>query len=152
MSILLDALKKSQKDKPIISEAVPSRPSAPPSPPDNARFPLVKISITFALFAMAAYILMGTLTGKTPMVTAKPSPTLPTQSQNNPAVAVPLLPNVEGILWDPQTPMAILDGKPLKIGDSVQGWTITAITSDQVNLSREGLTKTLSLPPAQDRP
>jgi hypothetical protein len=50
-----------------------------------------------------------------------------------------------GILWDPATPTAVVNGILLKPGDRIQGWRLVLLTSDAVLLARGGEEVFLSL-------
>lgn len=50
-----------------------------------------------------------------------------------------------GILWDPATPTAVVNGTLLKPGDRIQGWRLVLLTSRQVLLARGGDEILLSL-------
>ena len=54
---------------------------------------------------------------------------------------------LSGILWDPQQPMAIINGDLRHVGDALDGYRITAITSDQVSLTDGTQTYTLTISP-----
>lgn len=47
--------------------------------------------------------------------------------------------SLTGILWDPKEPTAIIDGQVYKIGDVIDGKTITKITNDKVILEADGI-------------
>ncbi len=59
--------------------------------------------------------------------------------------AAQIIPKVEGVVWDREDPLAILGGKPRRIGDTTNGWTVQTITPDEVTLSRNGAVHTVSL-------
>ena len=42
---------------------------------------------------------------------------------------------LSGILWDPSTPMAIINGTTLTVGSQVDGWQITEIGQDHVTVN-----------------
>ncbi len=52
-------------------------------------------------------------------------------------------PVLEGILWDATSPLAIMQGNPVSVGDAVSGWRIVEIHPDHVVLERNAQRKTL---------
>ena len=52
-------------------------------------------------------------------------------------------PQLTGILSDPVTPLAAIDGELLGVGAVVAGWTIVEIGADQVIFERDGRRETL---------
>ena len=62
-------------------------------------------------------------------------------------VAVEKAPSValKGIIWDPEQPQAIIDGKVLKKGDTIRGVTVTQITKTSVTFRWKSGTFTLKL-------
>ena len=57
-----------------------------------------------------------------------------------------ILPKVDGIVWDPDSPLAIVAGRPLRVGESADGWTVQSITADQVRVERNGDSQVITLP------
>ncbi len=47
---------------------------------------------------------------------------------------------LSGILWDPQRPMAIINGQMAKVGDELDGYRIVQIAPDRVSVSDGGQT------------
>lgn len=52
---------------------------------------------------------------------------------------------VSGILWDPQTPSAIVDGHLVNIGSELDGWHVVEIHKDRVILSDGSDTRILTV-------
>lgn len=52
-----------------------------------------------------------------------------------------------GILWDPNQPMAIINGQTLSVGQELDGYRVTAISLDRVFLTHGNHTLELSLGP-----
>lgn len=52
-----------------------------------------------------------------------------------------------GILWDPQQPLALINGRTLGIGEEVEGYRVLEITRDTVTLSDGAQTVTLTTAP-----
>jgi hypothetical protein len=53
-------------------------------------------------------------------------------------------PSLSGILWDPATPIAVIDGDLVEVGASVLGWQITEIHPDRIVVQRDVRQRTLS--------
>jgi hypothetical protein len=71
-----------------------------------------------------------------PGQSATPAPTaiFPTQSLS-----------LNGILWDPNTPLAIIDNETVGLGDSLDGWEVVEIQKTKVILSNGKDQKILKL-------
>ncbi len=187
MSILLDALKKSQKDQQEVAQAaaetaakeVTSKPSMPmlatasepapapepfiirdENPATTFKFTSLIFPSVCVLLAAILYVGFGSRGEKESSSVVSVSPVGSVQPENpskSETIATPMatsqLPKVEGIVWDPDAPLAILAGKPVKVGDSAEGWKVQSISANQVNISRDGVTETLTLPeiPATNR-
>ena len=52
-----------------------------------------------------------------------------------------------GILWDPQQPLAIINGQTVHVGEELEGYRVTEITSDRVSLTDGTQTFQLSIAP-----
>ena len=52
-------------------------------------------------------------------------------------------PILTGILWDAVRPMAVVDGKPVLVGETVAGWQVVEIHSGEVVIQQGPLRKTL---------
>lgn len=52
--------------------------------------------------------------------------------------------HISGIVWDPQTPLAIINNMILKEGEKVENAMVLKISKDSVVLSREGSLRTLN--------
>ncbi len=59
--------------------------------------------------------------------------------------AMPSARVLSGILWDPQSPSAIVDNHLIHVGDRVGGWRVQEIRQDRVVLSDGTSTQTLTL-------
>ncbi len=51
--------------------------------------------------------------------------------------------HLEGILWDPKSPAAVVNDQMVGVGDSVGSWKVTEIRQDRVLLSKGSSTQTL---------
>jgi len=56
---------------------------------------------------------------------------------------------LSGILWDPETPVAIVNGRVVRVGDWVGKWQVAQIQQDRVVLSSGPLTETLTVESSQ---
>ena len=52
-----------------------------------------------------------------------------------------------GILWDPQQPMAIINGRTVRVGAELEGYRVTDITQDRVSITDGTQTFQLSIAP-----
>lgn len=50
---------------------------------------------------------------------------------------------LSGIIWDPQKPYCIIDGKVVKVGDNVSGAKVMEITRDSVTIKTGDLLRTI---------
>jgi hypothetical protein len=55
--------------------------------------------------------------------------------------------HLTGILWDPQAPLAIINGQTLQVGEELDGWRIVAILEDRVAVTDGEQTVQLRLGP-----
>lgn len=89
--------------------------------------------------------------------TVTPEPAAPVQTApassaatNAPAAAPgppkPDLLRLQGIVYSPQRPSAVVSGKTVFVGDRVRDFRVTTITAESVTLSRSGETIVLTLP------
>ena len=58
---------------------------------------------------------------------------------------------LSGILWDADSPSAIVDNRVVRVGDRLGGWRVQEIRQDRVVLSDGETTETLTLPAASPR-
>ncbi len=142
MSLLAEALKKSQKQDGFSKEKGPTGTVPPSSPAPDASsrkpFPMSigQVTALCAVISMLLYIGLTLLNEKAD--SARPAASLPGALPAN-------APRLEGIVWDEQSPLALLNGKPRKTGDVVDGWTLKAISPDRVTLNSGGENIALSL-------
>jgi hypothetical protein len=54
-----------------------------------------------------------------------------------PVITLPYM-SLEGIVWDAQSPIVMLDGNPLRVGEEIKGARITEIGFDRVVLTYKG--------------
>lgn len=100
---------------------------------------------------------VAVVTPAAPAPVAKPAPATASIPESQPIAAAPQAstavstkpPKLEGIAWDPDDPMAILSGRPVRTGATVNGWKVQSIAEDSAVLSQNGETQTLQLPNIQ---
>jgi len=54
--------------------------------------------------------------------------------------------SLDGIIYSPEKPLALISGKILTVGDTVEGYRIAAITPDSITLRRGKTERTIRLP------
>jgi len=161
MSTISDALKKKRGE-----EHEPSKETAAPRivevqvPKDHTVRTTLLATVLGVLVLTGAvvggYALLGRMGAFDPRPTAPQPPAAPnhppeaqTEKPNDvenddeagPAAEhtqAPALPKLEGIVNDPVEPRAFINGRILKLGRSVDGYTLVAIEEDRVVLEREG--------------
>ncbi len=157
MSQINDALKRAQdvqpKDTP--SSVPPMLPveSSAGQPGANWIWPAVIILFLLLIAGLFIAISSGSrvnkkvVTGPMPapvvQAAAVPAPKAPVAA---PAAAKPTEPEpvlVQGIVYDPANPYAIIGGKTVFVGGIVDGMRVTAISPDAITLVGNGQTKQL---------
>ncbi len=144
MSLLAEALKKSQKQDGPSGQTGPAETVTPPSPSPSASshkpfsLSMGQITILCAVIGMLIYVGLTLLSEKA--TSSKPGSAVPADA-----------PRLEGIVWDEQSPLALLNGKPRKTGEVVGGWTLRAIAPDSVTLASGGRDISISLPETPTR-
>jgi hypothetical protein len=164
MSLINDALKQARQSQ----QNNPPSGSPPPLPPVESapRGGINWFLLTLiVLFLVAAGFFLGlSLSKPTPLPPAAVSKRFhPRQIEvvsNSPPVvtnapsssnAVPVVPppppepKLQGILFDPTQPSAIVDGKTIFVGSRVGGFRVTAISKNDVTLKNGTETKVLRL-------
>jgi len=53
------------------------------------------------------------------------------------AVAVTAQPVLNGILWDARSPLAVIEGEPVVVGQTVGGWQVIEIQPDRIVIQRD---------------
>ena len=53
-------------------------------------------------------------------------------------------PRLTGIIWDATNPLAIIDGEPVTVGQTVGGWRVVKIQRDGIVIQRDSTTKTMT--------
>jgi hypothetical protein len=164
MSLIHDALKQTKQLQP---QSPPSHP--PPLPPVQSSsqgggswlMPMVIILLLaiLGIFIGESLFKHTSLAAKTqqkaPTQLAEPVAVVPPVATNAPSssntVAVvspkPPEPKLQGILFDPKRPCAIVDDNTVFVGDRVGKFRVAAILKDSVTLQSETETNVLSLSP-----
>jgi hypothetical protein len=166
MSLINDALKRAREKQ---RNNPPS--GAPPLPPVESRargdagWILAAAAI---LFLAAASLILGpalfghktppTVAAKAPEIPAPPSAeaapapatnTLPPPATNtNPPPAAPVeqLPKLQGVIFNAASPLAIVNGHTVSVGDRVGGFQVKQILKSSVIIQRpDGSQKTLTI-------
>jgi len=160
MSQINDALKraKEMQTKNMPSGVPPMLPAESPSVQSGANWVWPVVVILFLLLFAGLFIAIsaGSHAGKE--IVAEPAPTLAVQMAAAPAPKpVPAAPamdafaaakalkpaQLQGIVFDPVHPYAIVSGKTAFVGDSVDGMRVLAISRDAVTLAGNGQTNQL---------
>jgi len=76
-----------------------------------------------------------------PAAAAKPAPVTPAAVA--PAAPAPKPTRIQGIVYDPVHPYAIISGKTVYVGDAVDGMRVTAILPEAIMLAGNGQTNQL---------
>ncbi len=89
-------------------------------------------------------------TNSSPVTAVKPDASSSNAPSNTTAVAVtepvkPLLPKLQGIVFNPKRPSAVINGKTLFLGERVAGFRVTAIGKDTATIVGGGQTNVLML-------
>jgi hypothetical protein len=164
MSLIHDALKQTKQSQP---QNLPSHP--PPLSPVQASSQgggswLVPMVIILLLAVVGIFIGRSlsrhtSLAAKTPQknpaqlaksfAVVAPAAANVASSSNTVAVAPPKAPEpkLQGILFDPKRPCAIVNGNTVFVGDRVGGFRVAAIYKDGITLQSETETNVLSLSP-----
>jgi hypothetical protein len=153
MSQINDALKRAQdmQSKKTSSSVPPMLPAEPPpgQPGANWIWPVVVILILL-LFAGLFFAISPGSHGEKKIV-AEPAPVVQMAAAPAPvpvapatnalaAAPAPAPARVQGIVFDPVHPYAIVSGKTVHVGDAVDGMRVLAISRDAVTLAGDGQT------------
>lgn len=158
MSIIYDALKKSGDNNPDRERKPPLSPDAEPVMPPKIKkeFDTKKLLIPLAFVIVVGFFVYHMITSKNNPNHSRTKHTAASKSSSgtkheSPRPA-PVVKNyssssliLEGIIYDEAKPLAIINGKVLKPGDSVNDATIESITATKVILRKNGTTQELSM-------
>lgn len=99
-----------------------------------------KISVRQSETEINGQVLLDPFTGGD--LFKKPEPPKPEPQKIEPVVETPRVP-IEGIYWDPETPVVVIAGKALREGDTIKDAKIVKIREDSVTFEWHGRTHTL---------
>jgi len=158
MSIIYDALKKSGDNPDRERKAVLSPDAEPPAPPKPKKgFDKKKLFIPVVFLAIVGFFAYQMIfTKKAPgkhshskHASAAKSSSGTKHEASRPAPA-PVVKNyfsltLEGIIFDETKPIAIINGKVVKPGDTIDDATVEKITATKVILRKNGTMQELSM-------
>ena len=75
----------------------------------------------------------------------KPEPPITNAVAAVPAAAFPTL-KLQGVIWSPSRPSAVINGKSVFVGEKVERALVTAIEQDSVKVTLNGEERVLTLP------
>ena len=154
MSTISDALKKKRGE-----DDGPSKETAAPRivevhvPKDHSARNTLLATVLGVLVLCAAvaggYVLlgkMGSTDRRAPARTAPPAragtpaPEAPATHAETPATVAdaPVLPKLQGIMGNRFDPSAIINGRKVKLGDTIDGYKLMAVKEDRVVVERDG--------------
>jgi hypothetical protein len=159
MSQINDALKRAKDMQPknTPSSVPPMQPVESPASQHGANWiwPVVIILLLLLLAALFIAISAGSHAEKkivaeplpAPVVQAAAAPATPPAAPAPEALksTAPKAARLQGIVYDPVHPYAIVSGKTVFVGDSVDGMRVTAISRDAVTLAGNGQTSKLAV-------
>lgn len=162
MSLINDALKRAkqttQNSNPVAAPAM-ERPLQPIESPledqrSNLAWPVA--IILFLLLCAGLFIAISSSDHATKQVAAAPAPapapvvqiaavtpSPPPPVVDTPKITAPKPARIQGIVYDPVTPYAIISGKTVFVGDALDGQRVTAITRNAITLVGNGQTNHL---------
>jgi len=172
MSLINDALKKASQTPTPTTPATTKEPLHVATHTPSPRWPLFVIPpLVAVVFATGTFMVMRgwqsqrTVSAKevvvekaednssaasTPSVSAPvaPTPATPAPATNTAAVAPSAFPTLklQGVIWNPRRPSAVINGKSLFVGEKVERAVVTAIEQDAVKVSFNGEERVLTLP------
>jgi hypothetical protein len=160
MSKINDALKRAQdadqKNKPSSVPPLPPAETRPQKPGANWLLPgaiFFLIIVAVLLFSISAAMRLSkpnvaeTLVAPTQAVVTAVAPK-PLTVMTNPVASVAKTPKpvrVQGIVYDPVHPWAIISGKTVYVGDLVDGMRVMAISREAITLVGNGQTNKLTV-------
>src|SRR5437899_1171526 len=123
---------------PAVAAAQPQPASAPPAGAESpAAAPVLSTTSNVPSAPAPATTVPSTPDG---VVADAPAP-----SDTSPAPKPPP-PRLQGILFDPAHPAAMISGRTLFIGDKLGEWRVVAISQESATLVKAGQTNLLTLP------
>ena len=166
MSLINDALKKASQTPTPTTPAPTKEPLHVATHTPAPRWPLFVVPPLVAIvFATGTFMVMrgwyGTRpvsakeaqveTTSEPTVAAvvapapKPEPLITNAVAAVPAAAFPTL-KLQGVIWSPSRPSAVINGKSVFVGEKVERALVTAIEQDSVKVTLNGEERVLTLP------
>jgi len=159
MSQINDALKRAKDMQPknTPSSVPPMQPVESPASQHGANWiwPVAIILLLLLFAGLFIAISAGSHAEKkivaeplpAPMVQAAAAPAPPPAAPAPEAIKskAPKRARLQGIVYDPVHPYAIVSGKTVFVGDSVDGMRVTAISRDAVTLAGNGQTSKLAV-------
>jgi hypothetical protein len=159
MSQINDALKraKDMQTKNTPSSVPPMQPVESPAGQHGANWiwPVAIILLLLLFAGLFIAISAGSHAGKKIVAEPLPAPVVQAAAAPAPAPAPPVTEalkstapkpaRLQGIVYDPVHPYAIVSGKTVFVGDSVDGMRVTAISRDSVTLTGNGQTSKLAV-------
>ncbi len=142
MSTILKALKKAEDGR--AKETFPGRITAEERPPSRGRLRLVLAAAAFLLAIAAAAIRFAGPFAAGRAIPLRPAAPNPSPSPAR-AEAAAVRPEPEpaplrlsGVIWDPENPVALVNGLAVSPGEEVSGARVVKIAVEGVTFSRGG--------------
>jgi len=172
MSLINDALKKASQTPAPTAPAPTKEPLHVATHAPSPRWPLFVIPpLVAVVFATGTFMVMRgwqsqrtvsakeavvETTGDTsspvptpavavPVATTLPTPASATNTATVEPAAFPTL-KLQGVIWNPRRPSAVINGKSLFVGEKVERAIVTAIEQDNVKVTWNGEERVLTLP------
>jgi len=156
MSIIYDALKKSgdnpdKERKSVLSpDAEPPAAPKPKKPFDKKKLFIPIIFLAVVGFFSYQYIFPKKISGHNRSKHSFASKTSSAAKHESARPVAPVVKNyvsltLEGIIFDEAKPLAIINGKVVKPGETINDSTVESITASKVILRKNGATQELSM-------
>lgn len=159
MSLINDALKQAGRSQPNNPPSGSPPPLPPVEPSSRAGINWFLLTLVVLFLVIAGFFFGLSLSKPTPPSPVVVKRSLPRQIEVVPVVtnapsgsnAVPVVPpllpepKLQGILFDPTQPSAIVDGKTVFVGSRVGGFRVTAISKNGITLKNGTEAKVLRL-------
>lgn len=169
MSLINDALKKASQTPAPATPAPTKEPLRVATHTPAPRWPLFVIPpLVAVVFATGTFMVLRGWKSQRPVsareaaietapaenlspspVTVAPVATTPVPAPTNTAAAAPAtFPTLklQGVIWSPRRPSAVINGKSLFVGEKVERAVVTAIEQDSVKVTWNGQERVLTLP------
>jgi hypothetical protein len=170
MSLINDALKKASQTPTPTTPAPTKEPLRVATHTPSPRWPLFVIPpLVAVVFATGTFMVMRgwqsqrvvsakeaivkttpetSSPAPTPAVTAPVAPTLAAPALATNAVTASSFPTLklQGVIWSPRRPSAVINGKSLFVGEKIERAVVTAIEQESVKVTWNGEERVLTLP------